>query len=52
MDYGKLFKVAKKLYKKGEIQKVKDWPTTKEMRKMKGKVVIDAPLTGKPGTSS
>jgi hypothetical protein len=46
MDYGQLFKTAKKLYKKGEIQKIKGWPTIHEMRKMKGEVIIDAPLTG------
>ena len=27
MDYGQLFKKAKELYRAGEIQKVKNWPT-------------------------
>jgi len=45
MDYGKLFKTAKKLYKKGEIQKIKGWPTMSEMRKMKGEVLLDGMLT-------
>ena len=50
MDYGQLSKITKKLYKKGEIQKVKGWPTMHEMIKMKGEVVFDEPLTG-PGTT-
>ena len=46
MDYGKLVRITKKLYKKGEIQKVKGWPTIHEMRKMKGEPVFNGPLTG------
>lgn len=43
MDYNQLVKAAKKLYKSGEIQKVKNWPTAKELKKMKGKELFDAP---------
>jgi hypothetical protein len=48
MGYGQLLKKAKYLYKKGEVQKIKGWPTINEMRKMKGDAVFDGPLTG-PG---
>ena len=41
MDYGQLFKTTKKLYKKGELQKIKGWPSMSEMRKMKGEVLVD-----------
>lgn len=43
MDYGQLYNITKKLYKNGEIQKVKNWPTMNELRKMKGKELFDAP---------
>jgi hypothetical protein len=43
MDYVKLYSAAKKLYKNGEIQKVGNWPSAKELRKMKGKEIFDAP---------
>ena len=43
MDYNGLYKAAKKLFKLGEIQKVKNWPTARELRKMKGKELFDAP---------
>jgi len=46
MDYGKLFKISKKLYKNGEFQTIKGWPTIHEMRKMKGDVVFDESLGG------
>jgi len=42
MDYGSLYNAAKRLYKRGEIQKVKNWPTLKELKKMKGKELFDA----------
>ena len=48
MDYGELYKATKYLYKKGEIQKIEGWPTIEEMRKAKGEVIFDGPLTG-PG---
>ena len=48
MDYGHLYTKAKQLYKRGEIQKIKDWPTINQMRNTKGDVVFDAPLVG-PG---
>lgn len=51
MDYGQLFKKAKKLYRDGEIQKVKNWPTMKELRESKGKVILDELLTGMPQKS-
>jgi len=41
MGYAQLFNTAKKLYKNGEIQKIKGWPTIHEMRKMKGEVLFD-----------
>ena len=44
MDYHHLYKKAKYLYKKGEMQKIKGWPTMEQMRKMKGEVLFDAPL--------
>jgi hypothetical protein len=50
MDYDKLFNITKKLYKKGEIQKIKGWPTMSQMRKMKGNVVLDELLI--PGTKT
>jgi len=51
MDYGKLYKTAKKLYKSGEIQKIKNWPTIKQLRLMKGKELFDEPLI-KPAEST
>jgi len=44
MDYNQLYTKAKHLYKRGEIQKIKGWPTTNEMRKMKGNVLYDGLL--------
>ncbi len=46
MDYGQLNKKAKQLYKQGEIQKVKNWPTMEELRKSKGNVIFDELITG------
>jgi hypothetical protein len=47
MGYGQLFKKAKYLYKIGEMQKIKDWPTMDQLRKIqKGKVIFDEPLVG------
>jgi len=45
MDYKNLFRAAKKLYKKGEMKKIKGWPTINEMRKMKGELIFDEALT-------
>jgi hypothetical protein len=50
MDYGRLYKKAKDLYKKREIQKVKGWPTIAELRKFKGIKLFDTPLVGKPAS--
>ena len=47
MDYGQLLTKTKHLYKKGEIQKIKNWPTMQELRENKGGVVFDAPLMRK-----
>jgi hypothetical protein len=44
MGYVQLLRKAKYLYKKGEIQKIKKWPTRKELRENKGGVIVDAPL--------
>lgn len=51
MGYTELYKIAKKLYKNREIQKVKGWPTLKELKKMKGKVIFDAPEVIKPAAT-
>ena len=48
MGYGQLLKKAKHLYKRGEIQKIKGWPTLEQLRKTKGEVVFDGPLTAGP----
>lgn len=49
MDYGQLLKKAKHLYKQGEIQKIKGWPSLNQLRnqlkQMKGDVQFDTPLT-------
>jgi hypothetical protein len=45
MTYTNLLSAAKKLYKMGEIQKVKNWPTMTDLKKHKPKVVVDGPLT-------
>ena len=53
MDYTQLFKKAKHLYKQGELQQVKNWPTAKELRKTKGNVILDELITkgiGEPAT--
>jgi len=47
MTYSNLLAAAKKLYKMGEIQKVKNWPTLQELRNIKSKVVVDGPLVNK-----
>ena len=36
MDFAQLLNAAKKLYRSGEIQKVTNWPTREDLRKMKG----------------
>jgi hypothetical protein len=46
MVHHQLYTKAKKLYKNGEIQKIKGWPTINEMRKMKGTEIHNGPLIG------
>ena len=44
MNYDKLYKISKKLYKQGKLQKVKGWPSVEELRKMKGRELFNAPV--------
>ena len=46
MDYTQLYRKAKYLYKKHELQKIKGWPTLKQLMQMKRSVVFDGPLVG------
>jgi hypothetical protein len=44
MNYDQLYKISKKLYKQGKIQKVKGWPSARELRKMKGRELFNVPV--------